>query len=171
MNISNRCILTKSFFNSQFNYCPLVLMFHSRSVNNNIIRLHERVLRITYNDFKSSFENLKKKMGLSQYMSKICKNSQQKMFKIWKNFCVPLMSELFHQKVNHYDLRNPYEFSISQVNSVFRGQGSISYLGTLIWQLLPSEFKDLNTVSSFKAAIKKWQPNNYPCRLGCACNP
>ena len=33
MNISKRCILTNSFFNSQFNYCPLVWMFHSRSIN------------------------------------------------------------------------------------------------------------------------------------------
>ena len=65
------------------------------------------------------------------------------------------MSELFHQKVNHYDLRNPCEFSIPQVNSVFHGQGNISYLGTLIWQLVPSEFKNLNTVSAFKVAIRK----------------
>ena len=87
------------------------------------------------------------------------------MFKISKNLSVPLISELFHQKVNQYDLRNPYEFSIPNVNSVFHGQGSISYLGPLIWQMVPSEFKDLNTVSAFKATIRKWKPNNYQCRL------
>ena len=87
------------------------------------------------------------------------------MFKISKSFSVPLMSELFHQKVNHYDLRKPCEFSIPNVNNVFHGQGSISYLGPLIWQLLPYEFKDLNTVSAFKTAIKNWKPNNCPCRL------
>ena len=63
--------------------------------------------------------------------------------------------KLFHQKVNHYDLRNPYEFSVPNVNSVFHGQRSIMYLDPIIWQLIPSEFKDLNTVSAFKAAIKK----------------
>ena len=56
MNISKRRILMNLFFNSQFNCCPLVWMFHSRSVNNKINRLHERVLRIVYNDFKSSFK-------------------------------------------------------------------------------------------------------------------
>ena len=75
------------------------------------------------------------------------------------------MSFLFHQKVNHYDLLSPYEFSIPSVNGLFHGQGSISYLGTLIWQLVPSEFKDLNTFSAFKATIRKWKPNNCPCRL------
>ena len=65
------------------------------------------------------------------------------MFQTSKTFSVPLMSELFYQKVNHYDLQNPYEFSIPNVNSVFHEQGSISYLGPLIWQLVQSEFKDL----------------------------
>ena len=74
------------------------------------------------------------------------------MFKISKILSVSLMSELFYQKVNHYDLRNPYEFSILNVNSVFHGQASIRYLVRLIWQLVPSEFKDENTVSVFKAA-------------------
>ena len=68
------------------------------------------------------------------------------------------MSELFHQKVNHYDLRIPYQFSIPNVNSVFYGQGSIPYIGPLIWQLVPSEFKDLNTISAFKLAIRNWKP-------------
>ena len=29
------------------------------------------------------------------------------------------MRELFHQQVNHYNLRNPYDFSIPNVNNVF----------------------------------------------------
>ena len=92
-------------------------------------------------------------MRLSQYISKLCNGN----FKISKNISVPLMRELFHKKVNHYDLRNPYEFSIP--NSAFHGQGNISYLGSLIWQLVPFEFKELNTVSAFKAAIKNRKQN------------
>ena len=63
MNISKRRILMKSFFNSQFNYCPVISMFHSRSVNSKINRLHKRVLHIVYSDFKSSSENLLEKDG------------------------------------------------------------------------------------------------------------
>ena len=124
-----------SFFDSQFNYCPLIWMFHSRSVNNKINRLQERVLGIVYNDFKSSFKNL---LDKDETVSIHVKNLQKlatEMFNISKNFSVPLMSELFYQKVNHYDLRNPYEFPIPNVNSVFNGQASIRYLCPLIWQL------------------------------------
>ena len=46
--------LMNAFFNSQFNYCPLILISHSRENNNKINRLHERCLRIIYNDKRSS---------------------------------------------------------------------------------------------------------------------
>ena len=40
----------KAFIESKFGYCPLVWIFHSQSLNNKITRIHERALRITYND-------------------------------------------------------------------------------------------------------------------------
>ena len=58
MSINKRRLLMNSFFKSQFNYCPLVWMCHSRSMNNKINRLHERCLRIIYSDKKSSFEEV-----------------------------------------------------------------------------------------------------------------
>ena len=36
-----RRLIMNAFFNSQFNYCPLAWMFHSRKLNNKINRLHE----------------------------------------------------------------------------------------------------------------------------------
>ena len=58
MNVSKKRIIMKSFIESQFGYCPLIWMFHSRGLNNKINRIHERplnriherALRITYND-------------------------------------------------------------------------------------------------------------------------
>ena len=46
-----------AFFNSQFNYCPVIWMYHSRVLNNKINRPHERCLRIIYNDKTYSFNN------------------------------------------------------------------------------------------------------------------
>ena len=78
MNISKRRILMNSFFNSQFNCCPLVWMFHSRLINDKINRLHERVMRIVYSDFKSSFENLLKKDGTVSIRVKNLQKLKQK---------------------------------------------------------------------------------------------
>ena len=55
MSFDKRRIVMKAFVESQFNYCPLIWMFHSRTMNNKINRLHERTLRLVYSDYKSSF--------------------------------------------------------------------------------------------------------------------
>ena len=53
-----RRILAKTFIESQFSYCPLVWMFTSRTINNKINKLHERLLRLVYNDNTSTFSKL-----------------------------------------------------------------------------------------------------------------
>ena len=44
MSIPKRKLLMNSFFISQFNYCPLVWMCHSRLMNNKINRLQKKCL-------------------------------------------------------------------------------------------------------------------------------
>ena len=61
MDLSKRIFLINAFFNSQFSYCPFVWMCHSRALNNKIIRLHERCLRIIYNDKQLTFQELLEK--------------------------------------------------------------------------------------------------------------
>ena len=56
-------LLMNAFFTSQFSYCPPVWICHSRTNNDKINRLHERCLRIVYNDKESSFNNLLEKDG------------------------------------------------------------------------------------------------------------
>ena len=46
---------------AQFHYCPLIWMCHNKMYNNKINRLHERCLRLIYNDKCSSFEDLLEK--------------------------------------------------------------------------------------------------------------
>ena len=53
-----RRILFKAFIEPQFKYCPLVWIFHGRQTNDKINKLHERALRIVYNDTITSFEEL-----------------------------------------------------------------------------------------------------------------
>ena len=38
----------------------------------------------------------------------------------------------------------------------------MSYLGPKVWELVPDNFKRINTLTSFKDQIKKWNPKNCP---------
>ena len=58
MSTETRRLIFKSFIISQLNYCPLVWMLHTKQLNNGINSLHERALRVTYQDRNSTFSEL-----------------------------------------------------------------------------------------------------------------
>ena len=71
MDLSKRRMVMNAFFNSQFNYCPLIWMCHNRATNRKINSLHERCLRILYNDKQSSFKMLLEKDSSSPFTIEI----------------------------------------------------------------------------------------------------
>ena len=82
MNISKRNILLNAFFKSQFTYCPIVWMCHSRANNSKINRLHERCLRIINFDKQISFETLLEKDGSVAIHNQNLQILAAEMFKI-----------------------------------------------------------------------------------------
>ena len=58
MTKENLKIFMNAFFTSQFWYCILVWMFHSRTSNSGINKLLGRVLYLVYNNSVSSFSEL-----------------------------------------------------------------------------------------------------------------
>ena len=62
MGLGKKKLLINSFFAGQFNYCPLILMFHSRR-NNKITHLHERCLRLTDSNKFLFYEELFERDG------------------------------------------------------------------------------------------------------------
>ena len=60
MDLAKRKSLMKAFITSQFNYCPLIWVFHSRQLNNRINKIQERASRLVYKDNKLTFDDLLK---------------------------------------------------------------------------------------------------------------
>ena len=42
---------------------------------------------------------------------------------------------------------------------------STSYLGPKIWEQIPAEVKNKDSLDGFKNEIKKWKPSECPCRI------
>ena len=166
MSFNKRKLLINAFFTSQFSYCPLVWMCHSRTNNRKINMLHERCLRIIYSDKQSSFtELLNKNSSVSIHIKNIQKLAIE-MFKFYKGLSPPIMDNVFKLKTeNPYNLRQISEFSRLIVKTVYHGTESISYLGPKIWDILPDELRNMDNLESFKKNIKTWKPDNCPCRL------
>ena len=111
---------------SQFNYCQLVWMCHSRTKNNKINRLHDRCLRLIYNDKKSSFEQLLEIDSSVSVRNRNLEAFATEMYKIHHGISPTIMNEIFplrHQ--NQYNLRNWTYFDAPKVRTVNHGSESV----------------------------------------------
>ena len=88
------------------------------------------------------------------------------MYKVCNELSPPLGSNILTQKNSHpYNVRLNSQFSRTLVRSAFHGTKSVSYLGPAIRDILPDSYKNLPNFSVFKNRIKKWKPDNRPCRI------
>ena len=140
-------------------------MCHSRTNNRKINRLHERCLRIIYNDKQSSFiKSLEKDNSVSIYQRNL-QILAIEMFKVSNGLPPVLMNNIFKLRDEQtYNLRKLSQFCRPKVNSVLNGTERVSFLGQVIWDLVPNELKDIGNLTAFKT-IKKWSPEKCPCRL------
>ena len=78
-----------------------------------------------------------------------------------------MISELFQLNKSLDGLRSngPQKLCIPNINSVRFGKGSIRYFGPVIWNSIPAEIRNTNTLSSFKEKSRKWKTSNCQCRL------
>ena len=158
-------IVMKAFILSQFNYCPLVWMFHSRETNNRINHIHERALRIAYKDKNSTFQQLLIKDGAVSIHHRNLQVLATEIYNFLHGLSPNIMEEVFRLNDIRYNLRTDLCFVSNPFRTVHYGLGSITYLAPRIWKLVPRTIKESTTLTSFKTAIKTWVPNDCPCRL------
>ena len=122
MSLEKRRIVMKTFIKSQFNYCLLIWMFHSRTINNKINRLHERALRIVYSDFKSSFEGPLMKENSFSIHERNIQSLAIDIYKFLNGLTPSFLNNVFHKNIsNSYDLRNHKELHFRNPRTVRYG--------------------------------------------------
>ena len=104
INIQKRRTIMMSFVTSQFSYCLLIWMFHSIRLNNKINSIHERALRITYQDNTSSFQELLNKDNSVSIHHRHLQVLATEMFKIHRALSPEILRETFMSKTNSYNL-------------------------------------------------------------------
>ena len=111
-------------------------MFHSRRTSNKINRLHERDLRIVYDDDVSTFDQL---LAMQKSFCIGHQNIQRLLTETYKalhDISGNSLKELFVRRGSTISLRSKPELVIPSVNSVLKGKNSLGYFGSVIWNSL-----------------------------------
>ena len=127
-----------TFICSQFGYCPLVWMFHSRKINNRVNSLHERAVRVVYRDYKATFSELLSKDKSVTIHQRNLQLLVTEMFKTKNELNPKIMEEIFTFKDVDYKLQNNTSLKIGNLKTVYYGTESLTNLGAKIRNLLPN---------------------------------
>ena len=171
MDFEKRRSLMKAFVISQFNYCPLIWMFHNRALNNRINKIHERKLRLVYQNKNLSFSEL---LELDSAVTIHEQNLQvlvTEIFKVKNNLSPEIMKQVFDFQEPYNNLRSETsQFRRENIKTTHYGIQSAKFLGPKIWVMVPQNIKNCKYLQEFKRLIKGWKPEACPCRMCKKCN-
>ena len=166
MSADKRRLIFKTFIISQVNYCPLVWMVHTKQLNNRINSLHGKALRVTYQDRNSSFTEL---LNLDKSVSSHYRNIKyllRKIYKVKMGLSPPIMSDIFSLSENSsYNLRCGVTVNGRNIRTSKFGFETVGSIGAILWNGLPVELKNAESLKNFKQKIKLWSPNDCPCKI------
>ena len=129
-NKKTKKVTFHSFVKGQFNYCPLLCMFSTRSVNHKINRLREKGLKVLLNDETSTFKDtLSKSNDTTIHVNNIQKLIIE-FYKYLYSHPVPIMKEAFAKRVFRYNPRRCRESPSPNHKAEIHGTDAIVYKAT-----------------------------------------
>ena len=84
------------------------------------------------------------------------------VYKFLNGLSPPIMNEVFQTNDCPYDLRNPRILASKHKSTIKYGINTIAFRGPQIWQNIPLEIRNSESLSLFKSNIKQIQ--SLPCR-------
>ena len=107
MDQKKRRMIMKAFMISQFSYCALVLIFHKRNTENRVSKIHERSLRLVYDDSPHlSFHELLIKNKSFSIHQRNLQFLTTETFKVKNGVSTGVTDDNFQFVNKPYDLRN-----------------------------------------------------------------
>ena len=140
--IECRLNIYQAFIFSNFNYCDIVWHFCSNRSTYKIEKAHKNALRVTLNDYTSSYSDMLEVITRPTLYKSRIKDIAIKTFKSVKGLNPKYMRSLFSFSTTPYCTRGGSKFVQSKVNTIGFGINSFTYQGSKIWNNLPHGVKD-----------------------------
>ena len=129
-------------------------MLSTYALNN----IHERALRLIYNDHEKSLNSILTENNLKTIHQKNLEFLAIELYKFQNALSTPIMNDIFFSIQNIYNLRKFQERSTSTKNTVNFGTETICYRGPQLWNLISDNIKSEPTLELFKDTRREKAP-------------
>jgi hypothetical protein len=153
----------QTFILSNFNYCPVIWNFCSKSKSKLIEKIHERGLRYVYNDYSTSYSNLLIKSKRESMYNIRLKKIVIYVYKCLHRLTPPFLFDSFQVKTTPYNMRSETLLVQPKVQTVAYGLLSFHYHGAKIWNNLPPHIKSANNLAHFKKLLRTYNQPLCTC--------
>ena len=160
-----RLLIFKSFIQSNFNYCPFIWHFWSKANTEKLEKLQYRALRIVFNDYTSSYENLLNRVKLPTLHINRLRCIATETYKCINNLSPEYLRDLVEIKQSNYSFRYENTVKIPTVRTVTYGQRSFKFESARVWNSLPNEMRTAASFSEFKGLIRTWAGTKCNCAM------
>mgnify|MGYP001792265277 CR=1 FL=1 len=159
-------LLVNAFIKSHFNYCPLIWMLCSHHSMNKINKIQERTLRLLYNSYDTTFDELLLISGEVSTHMRCIWFLLAEIYKFINGLSPPIMNEVFTIRENTYNIRNFNIFGGDVPKSNRYGINTIPYLGNKLWNIIPINIRNSPSLECFKSRLRSIKVIDCPC-LAC----
>ena len=125
--------VTNAFITSKFSYCPLMWMFLRRKPEHKISRIHERALRLAYEDNVSIFEQLLAKKNSVTTHKRNLQLLITEIFETKSKLNPDFMTVNFKERNVSYNLQKGSDTLLPVVRTTTYGIEKVSYIGNKRW--------------------------------------
>ena len=139
-------------------------MFCSKTCFNLIKKVYYRALCALYFLYNLSSEQIIQKHGGLTIHLKHLQILMTEVFKSLNKQNPQFMWNLFDRKNINYSLRSQNLLKLPCTKTITYGLNSILFRSCILWNSLPSEFKNCQSLQDFKHKIKSWDGKQCTCK-------
>ena len=150
LSLETKILIYKSFIRSNFNDCPLVWHFCSKSSTDKLEKMQYRALRLVFNDFSGSYEVLLEKANMpTLHIDRIMLIAIE-TFKIPHKLSPVYLHDLVSYKESSYSFRYDNLVDLPRVRTTRYGKSTFCYEAAGVWKSLPNELRKVEDFGEFR---------------------
>ena len=135
-------------------------VFSNKTPNNELNKVQKRALRMLTDKQNLSHDELLELTGCIKIRTRNLQLLMTEIYRTTKKLNPPFMWNLLKSKSVDYDFRVKSLLKLPTTKTKTHGLRSFTYRGSILWNYLPDEYKQLSSLKVFKEKIKLKEINN-----------